>query len=157
MKKQILLLTILATLPLTAMADPRVGPAEYSGDDDPVMADDNPPYATIEINNDDKQHIASTAYVKGAYNDTIAGLNTVNSALADKTRLWSGNDNTILNAEVGYGAINDHAPHPEREALLIASYGTVTNTLHQTTVTVYTTWDTSNVQEINLNLPYSDR
>ena len=31
---------------------------------------------TLTITNDDKQHIASTAYVKGAYNDAITEVNT---------------------------------------------------------------------------------
>ena len=77
MKKQILTLAILATLPLTAMADDPIGPAAVPANETPVVATSDAPYQTVTVGNDDKSHIASTAYVKGAYNDTIAAINKV--------------------------------------------------------------------------------
>ena len=68
-------LLIITVLPFTAYA---VGPAtDYS--DNPVIADDDPYYATAEVTVADQGHIATTAYVKGAYNDTIAAVNNVNA------------------------------------------------------------------------------
>ena len=78
-KQTILSLAVIATLPLTAHAD-----ITYVQTDTPAfvgksgtanIATDTPPYEIAEITNDDATHIASTAYVKGAYNDAIAGMN----------------------------------------------------------------------------------
>ncbi len=37
--------------------------------------DYEPPYGRVNIDTDDQSHIATTAYVKGAYNSAIAGMN----------------------------------------------------------------------------------
>lgn len=42
-----------------------------------ATTDTNPKYQAVTIGNDDQQHIASTAYVKGAYNSAIAAVNKV--------------------------------------------------------------------------------
>jgi len=78
--KKLLLITFMLVLPFGVMADPQVGPAEYSGNN-PVVATGYAPYATAEITNANKQQIASTAYVKGAYNDTIAAVNKVHDTV----------------------------------------------------------------------------
>ena len=88
MKKQILSIAILAILPLTAMADPvvSVGPAAVPSNGTAVIATANPPYQTSTVvDPDDKQHIASTAYVKGAYNDAIAAVNKVADDVSELT------------------------------------------------------------------------
>ena len=86
MKKQILTLAIITMLPFGVIADNHVGPVGNIGElfdengnmylpANTPIATDAVFYAPVEITNDDKQHIASTAYVKGAHNDTIAAIN----------------------------------------------------------------------------------
>jgi len=93
MKKQILTIAILATLPFGAWAeDPVVVPPEeqqqikylqgprggrFTQDTNVFYSDDGPLYEIMDISNDDKQHIASTAYVKGAYNYSVAIANRI--------------------------------------------------------------------------------
>ena len=72
-------LLIITVLPFTAYA---VGPASDESDN-PVIADDGAPYVTTTITDNDRGHIATTAYVKGAYNDTIAAVNNVASNVED--------------------------------------------------------------------------
>ena len=154
--KQILILAIIAILPLGAMAD--VGPAGFSGSGDPVVADNPPPYATVEITNNDRQHIASTAYVKGAYNDTIAAMNAIGSAvdeLADRpsTQLIDSNGQTISSANVR-GAMADFSSGGNGENNNIVTYGGLKETLRYTRVPLYTTWGADNTSsDVGLLLP----
>ena len=76
--KKLLSIAIIAALPFAANADP-VGPAAVPSNETPVVATASGPYQTAQIGNNDGEHIASTAYVKGAYNDAIAAVNKVNS------------------------------------------------------------------------------
>ena len=80
MKKSLLSIAIIAAMPFAANAtDPvvAVGPAHASSN--PVVATANAPYVTITPSQADESHIATTAYVKGAYNDAIAAVNKVDS------------------------------------------------------------------------------
>ena len=54
-----------------------VGPAHALSN--PVVATANAPYVTVTPSTADESHIATTAYVKGAYNDAIAAVNKVDS------------------------------------------------------------------------------
>jgi hypothetical protein len=78
--KTILSIAIMAALPFGAHADP-VGPAAVPANGTAVVATANAPYVTQTPTAADATHIASTAYVKGAYNDAIAAVNKVNSEL----------------------------------------------------------------------------
>lgn len=75
----LILSAIIAALPFGAMADwiSVDTPAQVPEGDDIVEASTNGPYVTVSIDNDDEEHIATTAYVKGAYNDTIAAINAI--------------------------------------------------------------------------------
>ena len=76
--KRIGLLAIIAMSPFVANATtPHIGPAGNFDDDvtGVELATDDPFYRKTEISNADAEHIATTAYVKGAYNDTIAAIN----------------------------------------------------------------------------------
>ena len=78
--KKLLSIAIIAALPFGANAtDPvvAVGPAHASSN--PVVATANAPYVTVTPTQADESHIATTAYVKGAYNDAIAAVNKVDS------------------------------------------------------------------------------
>ena len=80
----ILSLAILATLPFAANATDPIGPAAVPSNGTAVVATANPPYQTVTVGANDNSHIASTAYVKGAYNDAIAAVNKVDSEKQDK-------------------------------------------------------------------------
>ena len=82
-KQTILSIAIMATLPLTAHADP-VGPAAVPANGTAVVATANAPYVTQTPTAADATHIASTAYVKGAYNDAIAAVNKVANTVDGK-------------------------------------------------------------------------
>ena len=101
--KIILSIAIISILPLTTNADPvvSVGPTRDSGNA-PIIATAMPPYQTLTPTNDDKQHIASTAYVKGAYNELISAVNKVGEIAYEAQPLvyneddWSGLSSTAL-------------------------------------------------------------
>ena len=93
MKKSMLSIAIIAILPFGAYATDPVGPVAVPSNGTAVVATANPPYQTLTPTNEDKQHIASTAYVKGAYNDSIAAINKVNYDKQDK--LYNDNGNEI--------------------------------------------------------------
>ena len=82
---RILSIAIIAALPMMAHAtDPvvAVGPAHASSN--AVVATANAPYVTVTPSQADESHIATTAYVKGAYNDTIAAVNNVANTVDGK-------------------------------------------------------------------------
>ena len=97
--KTLLSLAIIAVLPLTTMAE-NISGAMYVA---PAAADNDHPapttqagtlYGRIDIDTADQEHIATTAYVKGAYNSAIAAVNTVS---ADFTDAVSDVANTVVN------------------------------------------------------------
>ncbi len=80
-KKTILTIAIIAAMPFGAWADYTYNivntPARVANNGTITRARLNGPYVTATIGDDDDEHIASTAYVKGAYNDAIAGMNAM--------------------------------------------------------------------------------
>ena len=81
--KTILTMAVIAALPFRATAE-NISGAMYTA---PATADTNHPapttsagplYGRVNIDTADQEHIATTAYVKGAYNSAIAGINKVN-------------------------------------------------------------------------------
>ena len=107
MKTKTIFSIALIALPLTALADPvvSVGPAAVPSNGTAVVATANPPYQTLTPTNDDKSHIASTAYVKGAYNDSIAAVNKVADTVSDLSdTVVSLSDHVHFDVE---GEIND--------------------------------------------------
>ncbi len=79
-KKRIGLSAIIAVLPFVANAAQTIvttnTPALVGSDGTINRAATGGPYQTAVIGEHDDEHIATTAYVKGAYNDTIAAMNT---------------------------------------------------------------------------------
>ena len=115
-KTAILSIAIIAALPFNANA---TGPAQYSGNS-PVMASTTGPYQTATIGEHDDEHIATTAYVKGAYNDTIAAVNKVDSEKQVKLKdlytnkdilpnVMGSNFNTVGEYLVSIGTSPEHA------------------------------------------------
>lgn len=80
-KQLLLTLTIIALSTFAANADPvtPVGPSAVPANGTAVVATAPAPYVTITPTAADESHIATTAYVKGAYNDAIAAVNKLNS------------------------------------------------------------------------------
>ena len=164
MKKQILTLAIIATLPLTAMADNpvvSVGPAAVPANGTAVVATANPPYQTLTPTNDEKSHIASTAYVKGAYNDAIAAVNKVATGVEAKQDEIVNIDtgNAMQPIALGMAAWDDIVRtmfHDGANTILYdnelaslfvsgTALAAAINTLHGISqVEVYTTWDNDN-------------
>ncbi len=88
-----ILFAILATLPFVARAE-NISGAMYIA---PSVADNNhpapttnanAPYGRVNIDVADQDHIATTAYVKGAYNSAIAAVNTsIDEAVSETIRV----------------------------------------------------------------------
>ena len=85
--KTILTMAVIAALPFRATAE-NISGAMYTA---PATADTNHPapttsagplYGRVNIDTADQEHIATTAYVKGAYNSAIAAVNKVNDTLS---------------------------------------------------------------------------
>ncbi len=87
--KRIASIAIIAALPFTATAenisgDMYVAPEYYSNDRPAPTTNNAAPYGRINIDIDDQSHIATTAYVKGAYNSAIAGVNRIAEDLRNR-------------------------------------------------------------------------
>lgn len=95
--KTLLISAIMLVLPFGVWAD-QVGPSGGEEIEDVVVADDVPYYLSADIDDVDANHIASTAYVKGAYNDTIAAINKV--AHVTQQRLYSGLSTDFVEPDV---------------------------------------------------------
>ena len=98
--RTLLSLAIIATLPLNAMAGYSYNtinkPANVANNGTVTLANGGP-FQTVDTQPADESHIATTAYVKGAYNDAIAAVNSV----------WDGNYQTQVMMEEGLGELYD--------------------------------------------------
>lgn len=155
--KTILPIAIMLSLPLMANA------ANISGDmyTAPAAADTNhpapttnvpAPYGRANIDTTDQEHIATTAYVKGAYNSAIAAVNKVNNekvsfdtfestmqGFDDHIGLIQGDIQNIqenkVDAEYVGGAIDNIATS------IYDSLDSLGGYLNSKRVTIYTTWN----------------
>ena len=169
-KTAILSIAIMLALPFVANAGNIQGNM-YTA---PSAADNNhpapttqavAPYGRIDIDTADQDHIASTAYVKGAYNSAIAAVNKVDSEKQVKlasmsdggaidTYVWNKREFTAAIIQVlgGADAIDEGAgvevltamsEDPDLEHQLVSS-AAVAGLLSIQRVNVYTTWDDDN-------------
>lgn len=141
--KQILSVAMITILPITANADiytyNEVEVPAHMPSGGLVTIAPGGPYATVVIDDDDDEHIASTAYVKGAYNDTIAALNAkqnqlVNAETGDLIIEDVTNSNYLL-FDLNHGVASDL--HLVTEAAVIAG-------IQSQRVEIWTTWDNDN-------------
>ena len=83
--KKLLSITVLSMLPFAANAEYVYTlsntPAQAASDGSVVKLATYGPYQIATIGNNDGEHIASTAYVKGAYNDAMAAINRLDRRL----------------------------------------------------------------------------
>ncbi len=150
--KKLLSLAIIAALPFNAWADWTTNERTYHTVNTPaqvasngtVTIANNGPYAIATIGDDDDEHIASTAYVKGAYNDSIAAVNRLD--IEKQPALFNGTTGDRINDVDGaddflYGLAyyNDESAEV-MEQRLISSNAVVAGIKSQR-VTIYTTWD----------------
>ena len=149
MNKSLLTLIIIALLPFGANAA-----YTYNYVDNPApvanngtvtlshMIDEKSGYQTASISNDDYEHIASTAYVKGAYNDVIAGLNSkqgvvlniANNARIKPVALDSGDFLDVI-SDIETPSTLDSAEH------VFVTAGAVASGIRSQQVKIYTTWE----------------
>ncbi len=175
--KRIISLAIWLTLPFAANAtDPvvAVGPAHASSN--PIVATANAPYVTVTPNQADESHIATTAYVKGAYNDAIAAVNKLNT---EKQGQLYNNDGDPISSDLmdisdfverlmGYAVNKDVNALPgddklaSAEAIMAAIdvyngwvqqqiYDAIYDTINFKGVKIYTTWDTNDTTKVELS------
>ncbi len=119
--KIMLPLAIIAALPFTANATQTIvtaqTPAAVGSDGTVSMAATSGPYQTATIGEHDDEHIATTAYVKGAYNDSIRAVNKLDSDKQDA--LYNSSTNAPISATVmgadDFLPIADDVVHQSRE------------------------------------------
>ena len=159
-----LLFAIIALLPFGAWAgtitytqvnSPATAPYINGNEIRAVMTTAAPPYATVTIENDDDEHIASTAYVKGAYNDTIAGINALDRRKQNSFEVWDEEEDDFFSVStVVRESVYDV---DERDQLVTGmavknamegvyedfegNFNDFANALSSKRVTIYTTWE----------------
>ncbi len=159
--KRIISIAIMFTLPVMAHAE-NISGAMYTA---PAHADTNHPapttqanasYGRINIDTADQEHIATTAYVKGAYNSAIAAVNKVAVGVGEKQDvLTTASDESIQPFVIDEAymldilqAINDIDMFGEAistyDDMLITAKGAaagITGYVNSKGVEIYTTWD----------------
>ena len=156
-KSTLLSIAIIAALPFTANA---TGPAHYYGDS-PVVATVTAPYQTATIGEHDDEHIATTAYVKGAYNDAIAAVNKVDSQFNDMQGQLMNNDTERSMESDVFGAssfVNDVLDGEDAvghwEETLVSAAGVwagIDHQLDKKRVDIYTTWGSNDTTQVQLS------
>ncbi len=179
MKKSLLSIAIMAALPFGAMAE-NISGAMYTA---PSAADTNhpapttqaaAPYGRANIDTADQEHIATTAYVKGAYNSAIAAVNKVDGEKQEVLRNYSYGapmSTNVIDDEVAFGVAYDYifGDNDLRREILEDSDGWhaadsfmsagavlevakgVVDILDDKRVDIYTTWDTNATTQVELS------
>ena len=173
--KKIFILSILIA-PIAAYA---TGPAGINDgfDGDWVGADDGAPYETATIENGDSTTVVSASYVKGAYNDAIAAINTVANDVNDLNDLYdltdnisnsldekqnqlylSGNSDTYISSAVieDFGTLNNMPRGSARTILINAigvkdAIGVVDTTIANKRINAVTTWGNDTPTQLELS------
>ncbi len=141
-----LLIALIALAPITARADYTYTytntPARVTGNGPVTAAFDSAPYQIATIGDDDDEHIASTAYVKGAYNDTIAAVNSLDVS-KQKILVLSASENPVSQIVIESEDFMDtFDPVGETQLLTAAATANVIDyKLDNKRVEIYTTWD----------------
>ena len=171
-KQLLLTLTIIASTAFAAKADPvtPVGPSAVPANGTAVVATASAPYVTITPTAADESHIATTAYVKGAYNDAIAAVNKLNSdkqakiihnetgnvMRAEALGVTAGDDiaRTVINHSEN-AEYNNASPYLLAADGFMAGMAVMRDYTDNKTVTIYTTWDDdSDTTEVQLTTEY---
>ncbi len=151
-------------------------PAAASNNHPAPTTQANAPYGRIDIDTTDQEHIATTAYVKGAYNSAIAAVNNVAgelnslgtemgySIMQRQGKLYIENDTSatisdnvagvvaspdeIVNYVLGDSAMKEQVleQSSDRLATLAGIAVSVDETFNAKKVAVYTTWGNDNAK-----------
>ena len=101
----------------------------------------------LTITNADKQHIASTAYVKGAYNDAMAAVSDKQNKLEvgryndPETGEWTGGTDVVGVID----SLRDGAP-----AEYLVNAQAVDAAMRAQRVKIYTTWDGNGTKNVEI-------
>ena len=153
--KTLLSIAIIAALPFTAHATQTIvetnTPAAVGANGTVKKAAAYAPYQTATIGEHDDEHIATTAYVKGAYNDAIAAVNKVDDSKQNKL-IAAATDNPMnsyvqtsenIVEEVEYLLDGDLSPIVDLDDYLLSAGGVLAaiQELYQNgVVEIRTTW-----------------
>ncbi len=146
--KRIAVIAIIALLPFGVWAEPS---GEWELDEGVAVASDDGYYMGADIDDADSSHIATTAYVKGAYNDSVAMVNRLHK---DKqTRLYY--DDGVHNVEMG-NFVDQNLNNPFADRLISSlavknAIDSVNSTISNKRVKIYTTWDTTDTTQVTLD------
>ena len=79
--------------PVAVLADPTqyVDPLTATEQNPATTSANSPKYQSVTVSSNDENHIASTAYIKGAYNSAIAAVNKVYGVKQDTLYTDSNN------------------------------------------------------------------
>ena len=179
-KNTLLSIAIIAALPFGANAEQTTvtsqTPAQVGANGTVNVVATGGPYQIADIGEHDDEHIATTAYVKGAYNDTIRAVNKLGANLNDLSiftndilgekqgKLYIENDtiatisnnvagvvaspDAIVNYVLGDSAIKEQILEQESDKLatLAGIAVSVDETFNAKKVAVYTTWGNDNAK-----------
>ena len=126
--KRILSIAIIAALPFGANATDPVGPSAVPSNGTPVVATASAPYQTVTPVAHADEHIASTKYVIGAYNDAIAAVNKVNSDKQNKIMTFVDGQNVPIDPYVEQVVTNQALTIPSSKAVRDAIDEVIDNT-----------------------------
>ncbi len=116
------------------------GPAKVPYNGTIKIATGIPAYATIDPTQDDETHIATTAYVKGAYNDVIVAINRVQRD-ADNAQLYIDYDGDMSDVEPADQYILTSLDGLASDSTRLVTGGAVKTALEAKRVEIWTTWD----------------
>ena len=147
--KRIVLLAVMLALPITANAD-----YTYVSQNTPALVANNGtvtiagegPYQTVTPEAHADEHIASTKYVIGAYNDTIAAINRLDADLSSKQIkiMDMDTDETMdtetIQAQDFIDMITNEPDIDDLSGSFVSAYATAMGIKSQR-VEVYTNWD----------------
>ena len=147
-KRTLLSIAIIAALPFTAHATQTIvetnTPAAVGANGTVKKAVDSGPYQTATIGEHDDEHIATTAYVKGAYNDAIAAINrlddTKQTVIASSGGHEVGQMFDRLEAEELFHDADITQPEWSFLENTVLSTAAVFDRIKSQRVNIYTTW-----------------
>ncbi len=150
-KKIILPIAIIASLPFVANAE-NISGAMYAAPVHETQQTPAPttnsysPFGRVNIDTDDQDHIATTAYVKGAYNSAIAAVNSMQLLFydPDEDDFFPVSPIVIGNVE----ALGDNSTDQ------LVTGRVILDEIDSRRVEIYTTWDTNDTTGVSLKTVY---
>ena len=168
-KLTLLSIAIIVALPFVANAENisgpmYVAPASRDANHPAPMTSAYPFFGRINIDTDDQEHIATTAYVKGAYNSAIAAVNRLSDEFGHvqySLTTYTNEDpiDPLVIDEFEFNAgiqdlVNGSGLSPTvADDALVTAKAVVTGMqtyVNSKTVPIYTTWDTNNTTNVHL-------